>query len=263
MILHEKADNQSAGENELRTSAIDSVSTSATRARYDRIAPLYDVMQRMNERRFAPHRVALWGRVQGPRVLEVGVGTGMNIPLYPEGVKVTAIDLSPRMLARARRRVPVDAPVELMEADVQRLPFPDGSFDTVVATFVFCSVPDPLLGLGELRRVLVPGGQLLLMEHVLSTRPVLRRIMQLINPVVRPMMGANIDRETVENIRRAGFVELLVKDLGPLDIVKGMDARAPMGAIRTSFPPAGAPIQHLSGWPEASAGLRQPREKRQ
>ncbi len=234
MILRDKAGTLGAGEIDLQASLIDKRSTAATRARYDRIAPLYDLMQRMNERRFAPHRTTLWRRVQGPRVLEVGVGTGMNIPLYPEGVRVTAIDLSPRMLARARRRAPVDASVELLEADVQRLPFPDGSFDTVVATFVFCSVPDPMLGLRELRRVLVPGGQLLLMEHVLSTRPVLRRLMQLMNPLVGPIMGANIDRETVENVRRAGFVGLQVKDLGPLDIVKGIDALVSGGA---SLPP--------------------------
>lgn len=184
-------------------------------------------MQRLNERRFAPHRAALWGRVQGPRVLEVGVGTGMNIPLYPRGMRITAIDLSSRMLERARKRVQVDASVELLEADVQDLPFPDAHFDTVVATFVFCSVPDPILGLRELKRVLVPGGKLLLMEHVLSTRPVLRRIMRLLNPMVRPMMGANIDRETVENVLRAGLVELQVKDLGPLDIVKEIAVRAP------------------------------------
>ncbi len=228
MIVRAEANTPGTGESDLEASLIDSRSTAATRGRYDRIAPLYDVMQRMNERRFAPHRTALWGRVQGPRVLEVGVGTGMNIPLYPEGVKVTAIDLSPRMLERARKRLSqTGAAVELLEADAQDLPFPDAHFDTVIATFVFCSVPDPVLGLRELRRVLVPGGRLLLMEHVLSTRPVLRRMMRLMNPVVRPLMGANIDRETVENVRRAGFVALEVKDLGPLDIVKEIAARAP------------------------------------
>ncbi|MHB1159959.1 MAG: class I SAM-dependent methyltransferase [Chloroflexota bacterium] len=227
MIVHADTNTPGSSETDPRATPIDSRNSAATRARYDRIAPFYDVMQLLNERRFAPHRAALWSRVNGPRVLEAGVGTGMNIPLYPRGVRITAIDLSPRMLERARQRVPRDASVELLEADVQRLPFPDGCFDMVVATFVFCSVPDPVLGLRELRRVLVPGGQLLLMEHVLSTRPVLRRMMRLMNPVVRPLMGANIDRETVENARRAGFVDLQVKDLGPLDIVKGIDARAP------------------------------------
>lgn len=214
-----------------RAGTIDARGTAATRARYDRIAPFYDLVQRLNERRFASHRAALWGRIQGPRVLEVGVGTGVNIPLYPREAKITALDLSPRMLERARRRLPRDASVELLESDVQRLPFPPASFDTVVATFVFCSVPDPIQGLREVRRVLAPGGQLLLIEHLLSTRATLRRAMRLINPVVRLLMGANIDRETVENVRRAGFVDLQVKDLGPLDIVKSIDARAPEGGL--------------------------------
>ena len=134
---------------------------------------------------------------------------------------------SPRMLEQARTHAAQHhIGVDLREADVQALPFPNASFDTVIATCVFCSVPDPLLGLCELRRVLVPGGQLLLLEHVLSHRPLLRRVMNLLNPLVVRRMGANVNRQTIENVRRAGFAEVQVEDLW-LDIVKRIEARTP------------------------------------
>ncbi len=81
--------------------------------------------------------------------------------------------------------------------------------------------------------MLVPGGQLLLLEHVLSTRAILRPVMRLMNPMVVRMMGANINRETVENVRRAGLDELQVRNLGPMDIVKSIDARAPGMEVRS------------------------------
>lgn len=154
---------------------------------------------------------ALWQWVRGPRLLEVGVGTGGNFPYYPAGSQITAVDLSPRMLQRARSRAArAGVQVGLCEADAQALPFPNASFDTVVATCVFCSVPDPVLGLREIRRVLAPGGQLLTLDHVLSRRPLRRPLLRLTNPLVARLIGANIDRETVENVRRAGFVDIRV-----------------------------------------------------
>jgi ubiquinone/menaquinone biosynthesis C-methylase UbiE len=132
--------------------------TQLTRARYDRIAGIYD---RLETRSFQHWRTMLWERVQGPRVLELGVGTSKNMPFYYKGWQITALDLSPRMLEQAKRRAEREhVEVDLRLGDAQALPYADASFDTVIATFVFCSVPDPVPGLREAARVMVPEGQL-------------------------------------------------------------------------------------------------------
>lgn len=195
--------------------------TALTRARYDRIARLYD---RLETGRMWQWRAMLWERVRGPRVLELGVGTGKSFPLYRAGWRVTGVDLSPRMLDQATRHARRDGVnVALLLGDAQALPFPDACFDTVAASLVFCSVPDPVLGLREAYRVLVPGGQLLLLEHMVSQHPLLRPLMRAVNPVVVRVMGANIDRETVGNVERAGFAIRRVDDLWG-DIVKLVEA---------------------------------------
>jgi ubiquinone/menaquinone biosynthesis C-methylase UbiE len=146
--------------------------TSTTIKRYQRLAPMYDWMEAFPERRYLPWRTHLWSLVKGPRVLEVGVGTGKNVEFYPPGLDTTGIDLTPGMLERARKRADsLSNPVNLRLGDVQCLDFPGDSFDTVVATFVFCSVPDPVQGLNEVRRVVKPGGQVLLLEHTRSASP--------------------------------------------------------------------------------------------
>lgn len=178
-------------------------------------------METLPERRYMIWRKRLWSLVKGPRVLEVGVGTGKNLPYYPPDMKFIAIDLTPGMLERARQRArEIGLDVDLRLGDVQDLEFPDESFDTVVATFVFCSVPDPVLGLREVVRVLKPGGQLLLLEHVRSERPLLGRLMDLLNPLVVRLMGPNINRRTVDNVKRAGLIVERVEDLGLGDIFK-------------------------------------------
>lgn len=201
--------------------------TRRTRSRYDRIARIYDPMEIVVERLgFSGWRPTLWERVHGPHVLEIGVGTGKNFPYYPPDMDITAIDISPKMLDRAREKAERDnVSVKLELADAQDLQFPDDQFDTVVATFVFCSVPDPVQGFREAARVLKPGGQLLLMEHVLSQKRIIKPIMHVANPLIVRLSGANINRETVQNVTRAGLEVIAVEDLWA-DIVKLIHARA-------------------------------------
>ena len=224
-------------------SVIDEQATALTRARYQRLSAIYDMMEGMAEARYRPWREKLWALVkgpalsgaEGPRVLEVGVGTGKNMPYWPKGAQtlapparagVTAIDLTPGMLEVARRRAKqLDLTADLRLGDAQALDFPNATFDTAVATFVFCSVPDPVLGLRELGRVVRLGGQVLLLEHMRSATPILGALMDFVNPLVVRLMGANINRRTVENVRASGLQVESVEDLGMGGIFKLIVAR--------------------------------------
>ncbi len=205
----------------------DERATAQTRRRYDRLSRYYNLMEWAAERRaFQAWRQRVWSLVEGREILEVGVGTGKNIPFYPEGARVVAVDLSPGMLRHARTLADhTGAEIDLREMDVQELAFPDNAFDSVVTTFVFCSVPDPVKGFEEIRRVLRPAGTAVFLEHVLSGTPVVRQAMRALSPLVRPMMGANIDRRTRTNIEAAGLTVESETDLW-LDIVKLFVVRA-------------------------------------
>lgn len=195
--------------------------TAATRRRYQRLSHFYDLLETLPEQVYQPWRERLWSMVAGKKVLEVGVGTGKNMPYYPEDADIAGVDLTSGMLERAQQRAEqLDLEVDLWVGDVQDLNIPDNTFDTVVSTCVFCSVPDPVLGLQEVKRVLKSGGRLLMIEHVRSSQPIVGEVMDLVNPVVRNLMGPNINRYTVDNVRKAGLRIEHVEDLGFGDIFK-------------------------------------------
>jgi ubiquinone/menaquinone biosynthesis C-methylase UbiE len=196
-----------------------------TRKRYDRIAPFFDLLEAPMEGMFLRSwRELLWQQVSGYHILEVGVGTGKNFDFYPKDTRITAIDFSPLMLKQAEQcKTRKATQVELALMDVQSLAYADNSFDAVVGTCVFCSVPQPNKGLKELYRVCKPGGQVLLLEHVLSSKPKVATIMNLLNPLVVRLIGANINRETVKSVKACGFSSVRIdKESG--DIFKLIEA---------------------------------------
>lgn len=207
---------------------VDQEATVLIRARYQRISPIYDRVEAVLERRFWPWRKRLWQAVSGPRVLEVGVGTGKNIEFWPQDYRVTAIDITPGMLEQARQRAVIlnRREDDLFVADVQQLEFPSRMFDTAVATCVFCSVPDPIQGLREVRRVVRRNGQVLLLEHIRIDRPVIGPLMDILSPFVVKLYGASINRRTVENVRAAGLHIERIENLDRMGMFKLIFARA-------------------------------------
>ena len=200
--------------------------SAAIKKRYDRIAPYFDGLEAVMEGLvFKNWRKKLWSKVSGYHILEVGVGTGKNFNYYPADARITAIDFSREMLKQAahnKDRKNISVELDLM--DIQSLCFADNSFDTVIGSFVFCSVPLPLKGLKELYRVCKPGGQVLLLEHVLSSKTVLAKVMNFINPVIVALVGANINRNTVKNVKACGFASVRVDERSS-DVIKLIEAR--------------------------------------
>jgi ubiquinone/menaquinone biosynthesis C-methylase UbiE len=139
------------------------------------------------------------------RTLEIGAGTGLNVPLYPAAVEELVLtEPEGPMLRRLRERAPAGARV--VQAGADRLPFADGSFDTVVSTLVLCTVPDQAAALAEIRRVLAPGGRLLFLEHVRAEDPRLARWQDRAVPIWRFFgRGCHPNRDTAAAIERAGF----------------------------------------------------------
>lgn len=141
------------------------------------------------------------------KVLEIGAGTGLNLPHYRNADRVVATDPDPAMLRRAlARAVRAGCPVECVLADAAVLPFADGSFDGAVATCCFCTIPDPEAAFRELARVLKPGAPLRLFEHVRSPVPWIGRLQDRLTPAwSRVAGGCHLNRETLRTAREAGF----------------------------------------------------------
>ena len=181
--------------------------TAKSRRFWDDVAPRYDKAMRFLERyQFRGGREWVCSRASGD-VLEVAVGTGLNLGLYPAETRLTGVDLSPEMLARARSRSAVTGrPIELKEADVAALPFEDSTFDTVVSTLAMCAIPDEQAAVLEMRRVLRPGGLLLLLDHIGSNWWPIWAGQRLMEIYTIPHGGEHMTRRPRPIVERAGFV---------------------------------------------------------
>ncbi|WBB68498.1 methyltransferase domain-containing protein [Micromonospora sp. WMMD812] len=173
---------------------------------WDRQAPTYDRQMSFADRRlFRDTRPWIAAKAVGD-VLEVAVGTGLNLPYYPSQARLTAVEWSPRMLALARHRAAeLGRDVDLRLGDAQALDFPDASFDTVVCTFSLCAIPDERRALGEMSRVLRPGGLLLLADHVPATAWPLRLGQRLAEVVSVPLGGEHFLRRPADQVRGWGW----------------------------------------------------------
>jgi ubiquinone/menaquinone biosynthesis C-methylase UbiE len=169
-------------------------------------AAMYEPFLALGERRGGEsRRVSLLGDLRGS-VLEIGAGTGLNLPHYPAAVdELVLTEPDPGMAARLSRRVTAGR-ARVVPAPAESLWFPDGAFDAVVSTMVLCTVPDPAAALDEIARVLRPGGRLVLIEHVLSPSPRLARWQRrLATPWAAFAAGCRCDRDTVTLLSRAGW----------------------------------------------------------
>jgi len=195
--------------------------------RYQRIAPLYDLLDLPFEySRYRKIRPLLFQGLEG-RVLDAGVGTGRNIPFYPPEAEVIGVDFSPALLARAeRRRLSLGAHVELRQMDVAHLEFQDQYFDAAVATFLFCVLPEDLRvpALREIGRVVKAGGAIRLLEYVRPRDTMRRAVTRLWEPWMAWAYGAGFDRRTEERVPEAGL-EVIRSSFVVYDLIKLISVR--------------------------------------
>ena len=201
--------------------------TERLKRHWEREAPTYDRRMGFFERvLFGDGREWVCSRASG-EVLEVAVGTGRNLTFYPQGVRLSGIDLSPAMLEIARKRAEelgVDA--DLTEGDAQQLPFADASFDTVVCTLSLCNIPDDRGAIAEMKRVLRPGGRLLLLDHVRASSKVWLAVQRVLEPLSRRFSCEHLLRRPLEHVVAEGF-EVEQRERSKGGIVERLSARKP------------------------------------
>jgi ubiquinone/menaquinone biosynthesis C-methylase UbiE len=204
--------------------------TERVRRIFDKQAPKYDrSMSRFERLFFTGNREWVCGRAKG-EVLELAAGTARNLPYYPAGAKVTGIELSPEMTALGRKRAEdLGRQIDLRVGDAEALDFPDESFDTVVCTYGLCTIPDDAAAVREAKRVLRPGGRILLAEHVRSPNPIVRAIQRVIDPLAHRVGGDHLLREPLGHLAEQGFeVDEIKRSKG--GFVELVSARRPAGA---------------------------------
>lgn len=201
--------------------------TAKARRVWDEMAQRYDNDIRLVERTwFGGGREWVCGRAHG-EVLEVAVGTGRNLPFYPEGVRLTGVDLSPNMLAIARERAAgLGMDADLREADAEALPFDDESFDTVVCTLSLCAIPNHAAAIEEMARVLRPGGRMLLLDHIGSRWWPVWAVERLIELFTIRAMGEYMTRRPAPMLAAAGL-QIVESERRKLATVERVYARKP------------------------------------
>ena len=202
--------------------------TERVRRHYDRSAGSYDrIISWAEKALFGGAREWVCSQARG-EVLEIAVGTGRNFPFYPEGVRLTGIELSPKMLDLARRRArELGRDADLRVGDAHNLPFSDASFDTVVVTLALCTIPDDRRALAEVARVLRPGGQLLLLEHVRSSVPPVWLLQRVLEPLTLLLDHDHLLREPLRHVEDAGLVVQSL-ERSKLGIVERLQASNPV-----------------------------------
>lgn len=197
----------------------------SSKRKWDFSSSFYDLLAYGPERRWAPDKRELFANMHG-KVLFVAVGTGQDIPFFPPGQDIVGIDISPCMLAKATTRAANYAgTLDLRVMDVHALEFPDHSFDQLVTSCTFCSVPNPVAGLTALRRVLKAGGILYMFEHTSSHVFPFNLLLDVMTPLWKPI-GPEMNRDTVANVEKAGFEIQHVNNIY-LDVVKTIIAKSP------------------------------------
>ncbi len=194
-----------------------------THKKYDRFSKFYDRFEGpLEKNKFAKWRAMVFQMIPSASVLlEVGIGTGKNIPYYGKDVRIAGIDFSKGMLDKAREKVKgfPEKDVKLLQMDVADLDFPNDHFDFVVSTFVFCTVPDPMGGMKEINRVLKPGGKAIFLEHMRSARWYNNLMLYAMSSISIPLIGTSMVRKTKLTIQQSGLLVIEEKNLFS-DIVK-------------------------------------------
>ena len=195
---------------------------------WDKHAGRYDRQMTFWDRHlFGDSRPWACGRAVG-EVLEVAVGTGRNLPFYPEEIRLTGIDWSPVMLGVARERAAaLGRDADLRPGDAQALDFPDDSFDTVLCALGLCAIPDDRRAVTEMARVLRPGGRMLLVDHVAARARPLRAVQWLYERITIPLAGEHFRRRPLAYLRELGFV-IEEAERFALGVVERVCARKPV-----------------------------------
>jgi ubiquinone/menaquinone biosynthesis C-methylase UbiE len=193
----------------------------ATQRKWDAASRNFDLFSYGDDQRLGPHKRELFAKIRG-ETLMVAAGTGNDFRFFPPGRSFIAIDISEKMLERAAKKAATyRGTIDLRQMDVCQLEFGDNTFDTAVTVCTFCSVPKPVAGLRELYRVLKPGGQILMFEHVRSRIGPLGVFLDLMTPLSK-RLGPDLNRDTVGNVQKAGF-RIRREENVYLDIIKTIE----------------------------------------